>query len=270
MRGVVAVAAVVLASVLFSGCFVEKGDPETQSQADDGTRSSTATATGAPGANASGSAPAVVDLTANATGLDVAFAFSASAADNGTLTWTLAFGDNATANGTFQAAPSGNASASANQTAGNQAAGALLANATHTYAAPGTYNVTLTVSDGKQAANRTLSVEVTGGAPPGEPMEPLALSGSCTTGASESVTHVFTVTPGQPLIHATITVGGGGVDLDWYLFDPAGSEVDSATSFSARSEGPLDAESPVAGDWSIEVTCFLGAAASYNIQVAFS
>lgn len=268
MRGVVAVAAVVLASVLFSGCFVEKGAPETQSQADDGT-GSTATATGGPQGNSSGAPPAVVDFTANATGLDVAFAFSASD-DNDTLTWTLSFGDNATSNGTFQAGPSGNASASANQTAGNQAAGALLANATHTYAAPGTYNVTLTVSDGKQAANRTLSVEVTSGAPPGEPMEPLAFSGSCTTGVSESVTHVFTVTPGQPLIHATIAIGGGGVDLDWYLIDPAGSEVDSATSFSARSEGPLDAESPVAGDWSIEVTCFLGAAASYSIQVAFS
>lgn len=274
MRGVVGLTAMMLASVLFSGCFVEKG-AETQSGSDDsssGTGSAAATTTtGASTGNLTGSVPAIDGFTPNATGLEVAFAFSASDADNDTLSWTLDFGDNVTANGTFQAAPPGNASASTNQTvAANQTAGALLANATHAYAAPGSYNVTLTVSDGKLAANRTLVLNVTGGAPPSEPMEPLAFSGSCTTEVSESVTHVFTVTPGQPLIHATITVGGGGVDLDWYLIDPSGGEADAAESFSVRSEGPLDAEAPAPGDWSIRVTCFLGAAASYNIKVAFA
>lgn len=267
MRGVVAVTAVLLASVLSSGCFVEEDDPSTQSTSEDaGAGSSSATGTGKSGtgtgaAPGGGSPPVIGNASVNVTGLEAAFTLVATDGDNDTLSWSLAFGDNATANGTFQPGVVVNATAMPQGRV-------QVANATHAYAAAGTYNATLTVSDGRTAVNRTLTVTVAAGVA-SEPMAPLAFSGSCTTELDETVDHVFTVTPGQALIHATIAIGGGGVDIDWAIIDPSGNEADAGTSFTPRGEDPLDVAAPAAGDWTIQVTCFLGAAASYDIDVTF-
>lgn len=211
-----------------------------------------------------GSAPELLNVSAALDGLTATWTLRAEDADNDTLTWSMDFGDNATANGTFERAPEVDESVTPT---GNSSLQAVV---NHTYALAGTYNVTVVISDGTDAVNQTLELIVAEAAPPAVPMDPLTFTGSCTTGAAETVQHTFDVTPGQARIYATITIGGGGVDIDWYLLDPAGSEKASGTSFTVRGENPLETASPIAGTWTFEVACFLGAAASYTINAEFT
>lgn len=260
-------ASVLLAVVLLSGCFVEK-EPDDAATADagdvtadgTGTTGSASKATSSAGGKAGSTAtptdlaPALGNVSVNATGLTVTLTIAAMDAGNATPQWSAAFGDNATESGAMAPATQGN--------------GTWVANVTHTYAAAGAYNITVTVSDGTSAVNQTLAVTVSD-ATAVVPMDPLRFTGSCTTGVAETVTHTFDVTPGQDFIHGTIGLGGGAVDIDWTLHDPSGGEADAAESFSVRSEGPLDADDPVAGTWSIKVTCYVGVAASYTADLTF-
>lgn len=266
MRGVVAVAAALLVSVGASGCFVAEDDPETQGDsAGDGTTSRTGTAgpgpssatttwTGTAPAGAAGSAPVVVNFTANATGLDVTFTFTGTDAENGTISWTLSFGDNASANGTLAAPANGT--------------GPAQASANHTYASEGAYNATLTLSDGASSVNQTITVTVAAAAAGGPPMEPITMSGSCTMDTKE---HAVDVLPGQAFMRGTISPGPTGVDLDWAFLDPSGAEKDAGGDFDPidGGEGDLEVLTPVAGTWTVEVTCFIGAAASYEFTLTF-
>lgn len=248
-----------LASSL-SGCLLE-GEEEPKADIlgqDPASKSRTGSASG----NASSDgAPSIANLTTNITGLVVELGIVALDADGQNLTYTASFGDNATGNGSLARAP-------ANTT--GVPAGGFTASTNHTYAAPGVYNITVTVSDGTRTANRTLSINVTDDAAgPVVAQEPLTLSGSCSTGADDAP-HTFDVLPGQPILVASIDIGGGGIDLDWSLLDPTGDEADGAASFTVAAEEDLTAEAPVEGTWSIAVTCFLGAAASYDIAVRFT
>lgn len=251
--------------LLLSGCFVEE-DPE--ADLDDvaealGTSDGSTTAGKPAGTTAAGSVPVLADVLLNVTGLDVVFTITADDAENDTVTWVMDFGDNETANGTMvrtvevdeSVRPTGNSS--------------LVANVTHTYANAGKYNVTVTLTDSSGSANRTVPVETGAGSPPVTPMEPMALSGSCTSEVSDG-SHTFDVLPGQARILASITVGGGGIDLDWYIYDPSGAQADGAESFTVRAEGDLEVEAPAAGAWTIEVACFAGVAASYDIDLVFT
>lgn len=205
---------------------------------------------------------ALSNVSTNVTGLNVTVSFSADG--DGTLTYDVAFGDNSSENGTMDVravevdenvTPTGNYS--------------YVVTLSHAYDGPGTYNITVAVAAGNFSLERTLNVTVAEPAPPVVPMEPMDMSGTCTTGVNDGM-HTFDVTYGQARILASIDIGGGGVDLDWYLIDPSGTEQAAADSFSAASEGDLEVEGPAAGTWTIEVACFLGVAASYDIHIEFT
>ena len=245
-------------ALMLSGCVVEKdADAVAQDVADAIGKASSGT--GAPAANR---LPIAGALAYNATDLDVSFVLAATDADGDALSWVLHFGDNSSANGTFTAV--------ANATSNTTAATAYAANTTHAYATGGVYNLTLVVGDGKGFANRTYNLTLAPAAPPVVPMEPLSFSGSCTTGSDETQAYPFDVSAGQAFIHGELSVGGGGIDLDWVLLDPSGSEASSGNSFTPRGEDPLDVEAPAAGTWTVEVTCYVGLAASYDFTLTFN
>ncbi|MEK6974769.1 MAG: PKD domain-containing protein [Candidatus Thermoplasmatota archaeon] len=110
-----------------------------------GSASSTST-TGPGSGNGTGNAtvntaPVIQSFTGNVTGLSVSFLINASDADGDALTYVLAFGDNST------------------NATGTLANG--VGNATHTFAAGGSFNATLVVSDGSAQATKSLQVTVT-------------------------------------------------------------------------------------------------------------
>ena len=181
--------------VLLSGCFVEKDDGDAATDAAAAVASGTSSGAPAKAGSPSGpgAVPAIDNVTSNVTGLQVTLAISAHDDSGLNVTYSVAFGDNATANGTLAKG------VAVNQTVQPQHA-ALVGNATHVYAAAGTYNVTVTVSDGKASANRTVAVTVADAAPTGPPMDPITMSGSCTM---DDASHTFEVTPGQAIIHGT-------------------------------------------------------------------
>lgn len=187
MRVVASLAFAVLLCAALAGCTTDK-DPKTDSadptSGGSGTgsasRTASGSASGSPGSvGASGNRAPTANLTAalgnvtdaNGTlaataGLNVTFVVNGTDADGDKLTWTLSFGDNATANGT-----------------------ALPANATHAFAEPGLYNVSLAVSDGKLSAVANLTVNVTAGGPvlPTTVLHVDDAGGDATTPATELV-----------------------------------------------------------------------------------
>ncbi|MFO1535565.1 MAG: PKD domain-containing protein [Thermoplasmatota archaeon] len=150
MRGWLAIGLVLV--LLLSGC--AQKSPSSASSSNPGSSSalptapprSGATATSAPtaphpAANATNHVPtaAIAAKTGNGTAaLNVTFTLSGHDADGDALNWTLAYGDG-------------------NRTAGS----ALPANATHAYGAGGLYNVTLTVTDGRNATVATVRLNLT-------------------------------------------------------------------------------------------------------------
>lgn len=136
MRGVLL--ALLLLGMTLAGCTEEKDDAPADEPAEASFAPVANTTTPAPAPNA---APAITAFTANATGLNVTFQFNATDAENGTLSYVLAFGGNLT-----------------------NATGALAngtANVTQPFPAAGLYNVTLIVSDGNRSSNQTLSLNLT-------------------------------------------------------------------------------------------------------------
>lgn len=237
--------AVAFTLLLLAGCSSDPPAVETQgtdaagtgtaTDAPSATATSTRTGTGAPAA--AGPAAAVRNLTANATGLTVAFAF-----DGAGTSWTLSFGDGNATNGT-----------------------ALPGIANHTYAAAGAYNATLTVRSGASVANRTIAVNATAGASSG----PLALllqesfSGSLPADGATTAAHTFTVPAGgQRLVVVYTSDHVGLFSAVAEVFDPAGtSKLYSLDACSAGFDPPaavttceMVLEEPLEpGGWSGEV-----------------
>ena len=250
-------------ALLLSGCFVEK-DPEATAQevADAPTASASGSSTsGAPANNS----PQPGNLTFNATGLEVAFVLEASDPDGDALTWTLTFGDNASANGTFAAG------AAANQSV-EPVRAVQAANATHAYAQAGNYSVTLVVSDGKASANRTYDLTL---APAAAPQEPIRLEGSVVclptilvNGELAGDSQSFDVLAGQRTMTLTFDFGTGDVDdLDYTLTGPSGDATESA---EGGPEPPMTVAAPAAGTWTLDVTGYSCAGeASYTMDVTF-
>lgn len=163
-------------AIVVSGC-ADTGGLDTEEDADgagadtsgtasgsvsaSGSKSATGTGSARPASSGNGtgdadanSAPVIADFTVNATGLAATFHFNVTDADGDPLTYTLSFGDNATADGTV--------------------AGPM--NATHGYTAAGTYNATLVVVDGNANATATVQVSVAPATPPTPPTKSI----SCT------------------------------------------------------------------------------------------
>ncbi len=148
------VATMIVLALALSGCAEKKKDDD---ESDSSSTSHSGTDSGGVGGNVSSNHPPAATMTANGTAdapLNVTFLLNATDSDGDAMAWTLAFGDGASANGTFAGA--------LNRTL---LAGPQLANATHLYAAGGAYNATLTVSDGKATTNVTLKLNLTAGTP---------------------------------------------------------------------------------------------------------
>lgn len=86
-------------------------------------------------------------------------------------------------------------------------------------------------------------------------------------------THVLTVPAGVESVRITLTWSLGRADLDFRVFSPDGSEVESMrglsdeaperVAFEAREDGAL-----VAGDYRVVVYNSIGAAMDYTVDVA--
>ena len=153
MRGVVLLALSLIVVAALSGCVSSGGKEDASTDSTTSASGSSTSRTSSPGnvTAAANHAPVTnLTLAANATaGVNATFLINATDADGDTLTWTLAFGDNASANGTVAF------------TNGTYQA----ANVTHAYASAGAVNVTLVVSDGKANATTSLKVNITSAAP---------------------------------------------------------------------------------------------------------
>lgn len=103
------------------------------------------------------------------------------------------------------------------------------------------------------------------------PQDPVTIKGSNLAPAG-GTDHAMEVLPCQTKLSASISMAGGSVDNDWWLFDPSGAQRGSGTSFGIRTENGInvsDANGLAAGNWKFTVENFLGAAADYTITVTF-
>lgn len=151
----------------------------------------------------------------------------------------------------------------------------------HTYAAPGLYNVTLTVSGtGNLTANTTLAVNVTGvaaGAFLGKQVFPIAGSlplmnpNSCTNQGVDCedftipLAAEFNGTPAMAK-HVWVNVTGSGPfasDLQVFWRDPAGTNL-AQTGASGLEHSLEYAGDMPAGDYVARIRLFIGADASYS------
>ncbi len=101
--------------------------------------------------------------------------------------------------------------------------------------------------------------------------ETVTLTGS-NLAPGDGTDHPFELMPCQNKLIATISMGGGTVDNDWFLYNPSGSEMGSGTSFTVRGENGITVDGAaklVPGEWKFMVENFAGAAASYTITVTF-
>lgn len=163
MRGVVVLAAMMLLTLMSSGCFVAEEDPEAQSASGTATASASGTGTKATTKSGTGSANATatpgenhaptVNLTATPSNgsapLNVTFSITGNDTDGDTLRWVLVLGNETLGNGT-----------------------GLPASHNHTFTQAGNHTVVVRVHDG--AANVTANVTVVVGAATGEPAPPTA------------------------------------------------------------------------------------------------
>lgn len=151
--------------------------------------------------------PPVASFTSTTSGLTASFNASGSSDSDGSITsYAWNFGDGATGSGVTQS---------------------------HTYAAAGTYNVTLTITDnGGLAATKTSSVTVSQGGGGGSEVEPNNTRGSAntlpnataTTGYISSFTDVdyFKITIGPRKTAAISLLVPPGLDYDLYLYNSSG------------------------------------------------
>lgn len=155
--------------------------PGTQTRT--GSGSTSGTSSGAPGPN---HAPSAL-LSAAINGTTVAFNMTGADADGDALSWNLTFGD-------------GQASQGA----------ALPANATHTYAAPGLFNASLSVTDGKDVTIVNVSINATA-----------AGAGAAQDASGETVGSVAGCGPGiAGLVGAGQDYAGGAAEgVEWVKFD---------------------------------------------------
>lgn len=155
----VLLAVVLLTCLAFAGCSsggAEDGEDTSSSSASSsgtgsksgtksgsGTASSSGTGTGQP-SNKAPTGRLAASVANGTTPLSVNFTLEGSDADGDALSWSLAFGDGASENGT-----------------------ALPANVTHAFAAAGNYTVTYNLTDGKASASYNVTIRVAAGGPGG-------------------------------------------------------------------------------------------------------
>lgn len=111
--------------------------------------------------------------------------------------------------------------------------------------------------------------------------DPVRISGSNLL-PTQSQTHTFQLDDCQAQITANMVFTGGSVDNDWWIFPPGaditnnGNAAANQANAGLRTENPLVVGSPritqplMNGTWTIKVTNFAGAAASYDINVQFA
>lgn len=252
----------VVALLMLSGCMVEKDPDAVAQEVERAIDAASKTPSTAPANNA----PVLGNTSAVANGLTVLVSIAATDLDGDALTWTLSFGDNSSANGTL--APAANAT-------GNTTARSLAGNATHDYAAPGTYNLTLAVTDGKATANRTLNVTVADLAAPAQ--DPIHIEGSVSClptivlgGGVSDDEQVFAVLAGQRTMTVTLTYAEdyGVEDIDLVATSPGGKDT---TSEEAGPEPPMVIDAPEAGDWTLTAIAYscMGSL-DYTFDIAFA
>lgn len=146
-----AIALLLAAVILLSGCASKKGgdDPGTSDPSGTGTKSSTSTGTGSGSSgNGTGQPPAATlsaNLTQGAAPLNVTFTINATDADGDALAWSLDFGDG---------------SAASNGTSAN---GTVTMALNHTFSA-GNHTAFLNVTAGGANATSNVTIAVVGGA----------------------------------------------------------------------------------------------------------
>ncbi len=161
MRTLALLATLTIVAIAFAGCSGGGGDGDSSSSSSSSSRtstsspatstshSSTATSTGSSSSTSTGSAPEnhapTGAVSASSAGgpapFNVTFSLSGSDSDGDTLVWDLAFGDEASTNGT-----------------------ALPASPAHEYQAAGLYNVSFTLTDGSDPTTYNVAINVTGAA----------------------------------------------------------------------------------------------------------
>jgi PKD repeat protein len=193
-----------------------------------------------------GTVPLTVNFTLNGTDLD-----------GDAINWTLSFGDGNATNGTE-----------------------LPAQVAHDFTAPGSFNVTLNLTDGLNSTLYTTAIVVSNGTAVvvAEVQPPEQLTGSVTCAPTVLVkgevaggTNELVVLEGQSLLTLLLSYddpGGEGInDLDITVTDPNG---DSEVSEEIGPEPALVFESPAAGTWTMAITGYscMGEA-SYTIDATF-
>lgn len=247
--------ALMLSVLVLSGCTAE---PEDGADTQTATVSASPTPTASTSATTAAAPPTITDLAANVTGLDVAFTFTGRAGKG--ATWTLAFGDGNETNGTAvtQAIqPVDDANTTLNGTV------------EHAFAAAGVYNATLTLRDAAGSANRTIVVNVTGGAASAA----VVLLSETTASGSLPVegltgTLAFDVPAGATLVEVTYVSDHVGLFTALAtVSDPAGERISSSDACGFGDSGAatntcvmtIDAD-VVAGAWDATVTWQVGQA----------
>lgn len=185
----------------------------------------------------------------------VNFTLDGQDADGDALNWTLSFGDG-------------------NQTNGTQ----LPTTVAHNFTASGAFNVTYTLTDGRNSTVYNTRINGTGGVATPPTQGPIQLTGTVTCaptvvvrGQVAGASNEFTVEAGQTLLTITLTYsdpsGEGVNDLDLTVTDPSGTEE---VSDESGPEPPLVFEAPAAGLWTLAITGYscLGEA-DYTIDAVF-
>ncbi|GAA3917126.1 M20/M25/M40 family metallo-hydrolase [Luteimonas lutimaris] len=171
--------------------------------------------------------PPVADFSAVPDGLSVVFTDASSDSDGNIATRDWDFGD-------------GGTSADANPV--------------HTYAAPGTYDVTLTVTDDDGASDsRTVAVTVSGGDTGGGVLEKGVPQDGLSGAAGQSLDFTMEVPAGAA--NLVFTLSGGSGDADLYVrfgSAPTDSAYDCRPYKSGNAESCSFA-SPSAGTWHVRI-----------------
>jgi PKD repeat protein len=194
-----------------------------------------------------GSVPLTVNFTLNGTDLD-----------GDALNWTLSFGDGNSTNGTE-----------------------LPAQVAHNFTAPGSFNVTLNLTDGLNSTLYTTVIVASNGtagaAAEVQAAEQLTGSVVCAPtivvkGEVAGSSNELVVLEGQSLLTLTLSYddpGGEGLnDLDITVTDPSGK---AEVSEEAGPEPPLVFESPAPGTWTMTIIGYSCVGeASYTIDATFA